>query len=57
MPTYEEIYTAEAIAELAKQGQPVPAKEDMTCLVCADRFDCPYAWDLYNTDGDCLADK
>ena len=32
-------------------------KEDTTCWRCVDNATCKYAWDPYNTDGDCLADK
>jgi hypothetical protein len=32
-------------------------KEDFTCHGCGLVNNCRYAWDLYNTDGDCLADK
>lgn len=28
-----------------------------TCVTCDDSASCPYAWDGYNTDGDCLAEK
>lgn len=28
-----------------------------TCESCASRFECDLAFDLYNTDGDCLASK
>lgn len=28
-----------------------------TCDNCEDAYDCMYAFDPYNTDGDCLADK
>jgi len=33
------------------------AKEDTTCWECSENKTCKYAWDPYNTDGDCLADK
>jgi hypothetical protein len=32
-------------------------KQDTTCWNCSDNGTCPWAWDPYNTDGDCLADK
>jgi hypothetical protein len=32
-------------------------KEDTTCFRCPDSGTCKYAFDPYNTDGDCLADK
>lgn len=28
-----------------------------TCYECGLRLTCQYAWDLYNTNGDCLAEK
>ena len=28
-----------------------------TCANCTSVDECPYAWDPYNTDGDCLAMK
>lgn len=28
-----------------------------TCSNCTGSVQCPYAFDPYNTDGDCLADK
>ena len=28
-----------------------------TCNDCADKDDCVFAFDLYNTSGDCLASK
>lgn len=32
-------------------------KEGTTCWNCVDNKTCKFAWDPYNTDGDCLADK
>ena len=32
-------------------------REDITCETCTDRDSCVYAYDPYNTDGDCLAEK
>lgn len=29
----------------------------LTCDTCSDAPVCEYAFDLYNTDGDCLASK
>ena len=28
-----------------------------TCKDCGSKRDCEYAWDEYNTHGDCLAEK
>ena len=33
------------------------AGEKVTCVDCLCRFTCEFAWDPYNTDGDCLAEK
>lgn len=33
------------------------AKEDTTCWDCPLNKDCLFAWDSYNTGGDCLANK
>ena len=54
--TYEEVYTEDTVRELAEDGVRVPSKEHMTCYRCAEADTCPMAWDLYNTDRDCLAD-
>lgn len=32
-------------------------KEDMTCFKCDYNNICKWAYDLYNTDGDCIASK
>lgn len=32
-------------------------KDTMTCNGCKGVEKCPFAWDPYNTDGDCLAMK
>lgn len=57
MRKYEELYTEEAIQSLADAGLSVPPKDKMTCNGCAEAETCDLAWDLYNTDGDCLACK
>ena len=31
--------------------------EDTTCYGCPESKKCEYAWDAYNTEGDCLKDK
>jgi hypothetical protein len=33
------------------------ATEKYTCVDCPVVADCPYRWDPYNTNGDCLAMK
>ena len=55
--TYEEMHAAETVRRLAEDGTPVPPKEAMTCYRCPEAGTCRLAWDLYNTNGDCLADK
>jgi hypothetical protein len=30
---------------------------EITCEECELNDNCEFAWDLYNTDGDCLAEK
>lgn len=32
-------------------------REDFTCYNCPTMLNCEFAWDLYNTNGDCLAEK
>ena len=34
-----------------------PDVDNLTCYKCGDVDRCPYAFDPYNTDGDCLAIK
>lgn len=53
MPTYEELFTEDAVRDIENAGLSVPAKEDMTCNGCSEVETCPFAWDLYNTQGDC----
>lgn len=43
--------------EFRDVGQYQVEKEDTICWRCCDNKTCKYAWDAYNTDGDCLADK
>lgn len=31
--------------------------EDFTCFTCAHWKSCDFAWDPYNTNGDCLESK
>lgn len=31
--------------------------DEFTCDKCPDRYTCEYAFDMYNTNGDCLANK
>lgn len=55
--TYEEAFNQETIDRMVADGLDVPAKEDMTCHDCEHTGTCEFAWDLYNTNGDCLAQK
>jgi hypothetical protein len=55
--TYEELYTPEKMSDLERIGVWIPAKEDMTCNRCSETETCPFAWDPYNTDSECLASK
>lgn len=32
-------------------------QSDLTCVTCGANNVCPYAFDAYNTNGDCLAQK
>jgi hypothetical protein len=36
---------------------PDPKPEEMTCFECGANKTCEWAWDHYNTNGDCLAEK
>jgi NAD-dependent dihydropyrimidine dehydrogenase PreA subunit len=38
-------------------GEGIDPDTKFTCDDCASRCDCAFAFDLYNTDGDCLASK
>ena len=35
----------------------VQLKKGFTCNTCTAATTCAFAWDLYNTNGDCLAEK
>lgn len=37
--------------------QPIGNFNKLTCTACPDSAKCEYAFDDYNTDGDCLASK
>jgi len=44
--------------KIAKQKRVLEKLKDVvTCVGCAVNESCPYAWDGYNTNGDCLAEK
>jgi hypothetical protein len=41
--------------KIAKKGEPL--SEVITCDKCPNKHTCVSAFDIYNTDGDCLEDK
>ena len=41
----------------SEKGWELSKREDFTCSRCDRDESCEYAWDLYNTNGDCLAEK
>lgn len=41
----------------ARQHGHVDRVEDFSCYECPDSEKCPFAYDAYNTNGDCLAEK
>lgn len=52
------------IRDFVPRGKKLPvlvplshAREHYTCHDCPHRFSCEWAWDEYNTGGDCLAMK
>jgi len=50
-----EIQRFRVIEFFKKEGMDVENR--ITCDKCIDLFDCEYAYDMYNIDGDCLASK
>lgn len=45
-------------ATIARQARVIEKLKDVvTCVGCDANKSCPYAWDGYNTNGDCLAEK
>lgn len=50
-------YLEEKVVELLNQKGIVRAGGTSTCDHCADNNNCEFAFDPYNTDGDCLAIK
>lgn len=57
--THAEAITQDECDQLAKVSGEADdrAVEEYTCRLCAARFTCALAFDGYNTDGDCLAEK
>lgn len=41
----------------ASELEELEQKKSLTCWNCVDQATCEYAFDLYNTNGDCLAIK
>lgn len=33
------------------------SKTEFSCYKCGAKFNCPFSFDLYNLDGECLAEK
>lgn len=55
-PAYSSKFTYEKVMEnIPPEHQ--TAMEAMTCYQCEKESTCKYAWDPYNTDGDCLMEK
>lgn len=54
---FENIWTPENINDASRMGLSIPPFEDFTCSDCPKAENCPYAFDLYCTDRDCLLDK
>lgn len=46
-----------AVIELRECGDSDVARSRFTCYGCGGASCCPYVYDVYNTGGDCLADK
>lgn len=49
--------TPEQLQALRNEMSKLFEIDAFTCDECAQRFECPYSFDPYNTDGDCLAEK
>jgi hypothetical protein len=42
---------------LTTESAPVDTRARFTCYACTSACTCPFVYDLYNADGDCLASK
>lgn len=51
-PKMSDVFKVEAVFEQTEKQ-----KEQHTCNECTAQDTCEYAWDNYNTNGDCLASK
>lgn len=54
--------TKDLVAFEKKHGEgvvvnPPTSRETFTCFSCCSAATCPYVYDMYNTDGDCLKSK
>lgn len=49
--------TLKEILEDARANDPSVKLEDYTCFDCSEFNKCPFAFDLYNLGGECLASK
>lgn len=55
-PRHDELL-ADEVDTLRQQVHAWAELGDCTCVTCEDRHACEFAFDLYNTSGDCLAIK
>lgn len=51
--SFEDIQASE---DYAATFEDVP-DEAFSCHTCNEKYDCPFAYDYYNLNGDCLASK
>jgi hypothetical protein len=49
--------TIKECVECAIEGGSAQKIEDFTCYNCGAWKSCPFAFDFYNTHGDCLGEK
>lgn len=54
---YMDMTTPSRLADWRLQMVEMFGVTDFTCDNCISKFSCPYAFDPYNEDGDCLAEK
>lgn len=58
--TSEFVYSLKGLLDSYDKAMPLdePHKlEDFTCFECVHFRTCEVAWDLYNTNGECAAEK
>ena len=51
------VLEAKSRADEVRRVLESPADRIVTCEDCVENAECEYAFDFYNTDGDCLAIK